>query len=182
MIFKSMKAIRCFRSKSDTEDEKPVECSLRYILLAHHPPSQLDHTIKVKFGSDTVYLCARCTGVLTGLLFSVFFTHYFEGISTTSYPLIFAVCLIPGTFDWICHNSNVWKSNNIVRVSTGVLLGVPIVIAISSLIFGNFLILVEFALLSCAYLILLLIVCSRVPQLEKHLQEYDEFASRLLKK
>lgn len=182
MVFESMKAIRCFRSKSKTEDEKPVECSLRYILLAHHPPNQLDHTIKIKLGGDIFYLCARCTGVLTGLFFSVIFTHYFEGISTTSYPLIFAVCLIPGTFDWIGHNTNVWKSNNVVRVSTGVLLGVPIGIAISSLIFGNFLIIVEFVLLSCIYLILLLIVCYRVPQLEKHLQEYDEFASRLLKK
>ena len=168
--------------KSGTEDEKSVECSLRYILLAHHPPSQLDHTIKVNFRNGVVYLCARCTGVLAGLFFSVLFAHHFKEISPTSYPLLFAVCLIPGTLDWICHNNNMWKSNNTVRVSTGVLLGVPIGIAISSLIFGNFLILVEFVLLSFVYLILLLIVCSRIPQLEKHLQEYDEFASRSLKK
>lgn len=153
-----------------------------YILLSHHPPNKLDHTIKIKFGKNPIYICARCSGLISGLIFSIAFAKYFDKIIIISYPIIFVICLIPGTLDWIYHHLNKWKSNNIIRVSTGFLLGIPIGLVISYTLYGNFLILAEFVVLSIGYLILLLFLFSKFPLLGMHLQEYEEFLDKILKK
>jgi len=170
------------RIPSNMVENYPIINKYIYILLSHHPPNKLDHTIKIEFGMNSIYICARCLGLISGLFFSIAFAKYFNKIILISYPIIYVICLIPGTLDWIYHNLNKWKSNNIIRISTGFLLGIPIGIVISYTLYGKFLILAEFIMLSLGYLIVLLLLFSKLPLLGTHLQEYEEFLEKILYK
>jgi uncharacterized membrane protein len=165
-----------------SERSELIGGSLSYVLLAHHPPNQLDHTITIKLGNKILYLCARCTGLLFGVIFSIFFFYFYSNIYVIPFPFIFVVCVIPGTLDWIYHNLDRWKSNNFIRVSTGFLLGIPIGFFILSLVSKNHIIFIEFLLLSGIYLVTLLFFCSRYPEFKKHFQDYEEFVYQVLNK
>jgi len=54
------------------------EQHLYYMMLTHHPVSASDHTFYFQFGRTKIYFCSRCSGMVIGIIISIFFTHLFQ--------------------------------------------------------------------------------------------------------
>ena len=93
-------------------------------LLSHHDEEQYSRTLKI---TDSVRLCARCTGMVIGfislLIVNIFFIPYL------SWPIALTLMLlmiIPALVDWLTQKFRKRESNNSLRVITGFLLGASI--------------------------------------------------------
>lgn len=104
------------------------ENDLYYMILTHHPTSASDHTFYLKFGRTKIYFCSRCSGVILGGLFAVFFTHMLELIVQTQFNGFIALLLIiilpiPGIVDWGTQRLLLRKSTTGSRIFTGFIIG-----------------------------------------------------------
>jgi uncharacterized membrane protein len=101
-----------------------VEPSLTFLLLSHHRPEKLHRTIHISVQGKELYLCARCTGVWTGITSS--FLAFFLGLGLPQWlylPLL-TVLPAPAMVDWTTQTCKLRESRNAIRVGTGYLLGV----------------------------------------------------------
>ncbi|MFW9865785.1 MAG: DUF2085 domain-containing protein [Candidatus Thorarchaeota archaeon] len=104
------------------------EKHLYYIFLTHHPESASDHTFYLKFGRTKIFFCSRCSGVITGGLFALFFTHMLTQIFQTELSSEIALILIiilplPGLTDWGTQRLLLRKSTTASRLFTGFIIG-----------------------------------------------------------
>jgi len=93
-------------------------------MLSHHPPERLHRTICLGVGGKNVYLCARCTGKYSSLI--AVLIVYFIGLRFPLWlylPLI-SVLSIPAIVDWFTQSCKLRESRNLIRVGTGLLLGI----------------------------------------------------------
>jgi len=104
----------------DREDRR----LLLFLLLSHHRPEKLHRTIRVSFRGRNVYLCARCTGIYSGIL-SVF-VAWFLGFDfpTWLYLPLLSLLPVPSSVDWITQSCKLRESRNPIRISTGYILGI----------------------------------------------------------
>jgi len=118
----------------DEEDRR----LLLFLLLSHHRPEKLHRTIRVNFRGRNVYLCARCTGIYSGIL-SVF-VAWFLGFDfpTWLYLPLFSLLPVPSTVDWITQSCKLRESKNPIRISTGYILGISCGIFFLMLVKGLF--------------------------------------------
>jgi uncharacterized membrane protein len=104
------------------------ERNLYYMFLTHHPISASDHTFYLKFGKTKVFFCSRCSGVVLGGLFSMFFTYLMERIFQVQFSSEIALILIiilpiPAIIDWGTQRLLLRKSSTESRLLTGFILG-----------------------------------------------------------
>ncbi len=104
------------------------ERHLYYMFLTHHPISDSDHTFYLKFGRTKIYFCSRCSGVILGGLFSMFFTYLMERIFQVQFSNEIALILIiilpiPAIIDWGTQRLLFRKSTTKSRLFTGFILG-----------------------------------------------------------
>ncbi len=104
------------------------EKHLYYMLLTHHPISAFDHTFFLTFGRTKVYLCSRCSGVITGGVIALFLTHLLEKIYNTEFSgeialLLCVIFPIPGLIDWGTQRLLLRKSTTESRLLTGFIIG-----------------------------------------------------------
>ena len=97
---------------------------LLFLLLSHNTPENLDRTIHLDFWGRNVYLCARCTGIYSGIL--IVLISWFLGFNfpTWLYLPLFSILPIPSAVDWITQSCNIRESRNSIRICTGSLFGV----------------------------------------------------------
>ncbi len=105
------------------------ERHLYYLLLTHHPVSASDHTFYFQFGRTKVYLCSRCSGMIIGIIMSVFFTYLVQQILGTQFSpelalFIIIVFPIPGLIDWGTQKLLFRTSTTESRLFTGFIIGV----------------------------------------------------------
>lgn len=87
------------------------------LCICHHVP---ERSIPL-FGIER-YLCARCLGILCGLLMGGYIYMVFQ------IPLSIAVvCILPLVIDGVIQAISTYESNNLLRLLTGVLFGIGIV-------------------------------------------------------
>lgn len=90
-------------------------------LLSHHQEEQYSRTIKI---TNSVRLCARCTGMVLGfislLIINFFLIPYFTWF--IALPLMLLM-IIPALVDWLTQKFRKRESNNVLRILTGFLLG-----------------------------------------------------------
>ena len=99
------------------------------LFLTHHPVEASDHTFAFKFGRTYVYFCSRCSGMMIGLIFSIFFIHVVEKIIHSVFDPSFALLLIiilpiPGLIDWGTQRLLLRSSSTSSRIFTGFIIGV----------------------------------------------------------
>jgi uncharacterized membrane protein len=104
------------------------EKHLYYMFLTHHPVSASDHTFYLQFGRTKIYFCSRCSGVILGGLFSLFFTYLIERTFHIEFSGELALILIiilplPGIIDWGTQRLLLRKSTTESRLFTGLILG-----------------------------------------------------------
>lgn len=106
-----------------------TERQLYYLLLTHHPVSASDHTFYFQFGRTKVYLCSRCSGMIIGIIMSVFFTYLVQQILGTQFNSELALYIviifpIPGLIDWGTQKLLFRTSTTESRLFTGFIIGV----------------------------------------------------------
>jgi uncharacterized membrane protein len=97
-------------------------------VLTHHYEMDSDHAISVKIDGYHIFLCTRCTGTITGILFGLLIERilFFSGTPiNANLALTLSILLpIPGLVDWGSQKLLYRKSNDTIRIITGVLLGI----------------------------------------------------------
>jgi len=106
-----------------------TERHLYYLGLTHHPLSASDHTFYFQFGRTKLYLCSRCSGMIIGIIMSIFFTHLVQQIFDTQFSsevalLITIIFPIPGLIDWGTQKLLFRTSTTESRLLTGFIIGV----------------------------------------------------------
>jgi len=106
-----------------------TESDLYYLLLTHHPASASDHTFYFQFGRTKLYLCSRCSGMVIGIIMSIFFTHIVQQIIDTQFSsevalFIIIIFPIPGLIDWGTQKLLYRTSTTESRLLTGFIIGV----------------------------------------------------------
>ena len=107
------------------------EQHLYYMLLTHHPVSASDHTFHFQFGRTKIYFCSRCSGMVIGIILSVFFTHLFQLIVNPQFSSELALIVIilfpiPGLIDWGTQKLLLRTSSTESRLFTGFIIGVAL--------------------------------------------------------
>lgn len=95
-----------------------------YALLAHHEPDKFYKTFEVSFFYKKIRLCARCTGIYSGIIFTILYFLLSLHISHSIALIIIYVFPIPAILDWGIEKYNLWKGNNTTRLVSGFLLGI----------------------------------------------------------
>jgi len=142
---------------------------LLFLLLSHHRPEKLHRTIRINFRGRNVYICARCTGVYSGIL-SVFIA-WFLGLNfpTWLYLPLYSILPLPAVVDWITQSCKLRESRNPLRVSTGYLLGISEGLFFLMLVRGMFyLFLWAFAILG-AYILSIYVIAWKTSFLDSYL-------------
>jgi len=108
-----------------------TERHLYYLLLTHHPVSASDHTFYFQFGKTKIYLCSRCSGMIIGVILSVFLTHLVDLILNVQFSselalFIIIIFPIPGLIDWGTQKLLFRKSTTESRLFTGFIIGVAL--------------------------------------------------------
>jgi uncharacterized membrane protein len=102
----------------------PPHMGFYHPVLTHHLPDEADHAIGVQLGNLTVFLCTRCTGMITGLLSAI---YIFASLSLYIPPLTALIIDIflpmPIFIDWGLQRLGVHKSSTISRTVTGSICG-----------------------------------------------------------
>lgn len=96
-------------------------------LLSH------SHWITLKVKGKRLKICARCLGVTIGFFTSILTITFFglPFFQELSFPYQLIICLIlvsPAIFDWITQKWGFRESNNSLRVFTGFLEGLSVVL------------------------------------------------------
>ncbi|MHA1820830.1 MAG: DUF2085 domain-containing protein [Promethearchaeota archaeon] len=101
------------------------------VILTHHYELDSDHALPIKFDGYYVFVCTRCTGMVSGILFNnlmAYFLIFSRGsfISPLTAFTIVAILPILGIIDWGTQKLGFRKSNDYTRVITGFLLGIAL--------------------------------------------------------
>jgi len=131
---------------------------LFFLLLSHNTPENLDRTIHIRFWGRNIYFCARCTGTYSGIL--IILSAWLLGFDfpTWLYLPLFSILPIPATADWITQSCNLRVSRNLIRTSTGCLLGVSQGLLLLMLVNGMFYLLLQALAIIGIYLILIYLI------------------------
>ncbi|MHA1235061.1 MAG: DUF2085 domain-containing protein [Promethearchaeota archaeon] len=90
-----------------------------------------DHTFYFQFGRTKIYFCSRCSGMIIGIIISVFFTHLFQMIVNPQFSselafLIIIIFPIPGLIDWGTQKLLLRTSTTESRLFTGFIIGIAL--------------------------------------------------------
>ncbi len=100
--------------------------------FTHHYEEQADHAIPLDFGGYQFFVCTRCSGTVSGIIFMVFVDYAmleffgYEIISPTVALILCIAFTIPALADWGTQRLQYRTSNDIVRLITGLFLGAAI--------------------------------------------------------
>lgn len=94
------------------------------LLLSHHHPTMLHRTFRISFLGRTLYLCARCSGTVIGLVVGSIIFSPFIGQTTIPANVVFMIITLPALIDWATQYAGFRESTNYLRLFTGILLGI----------------------------------------------------------
>lgn len=92
------------------------------MVLSHHPPSQYDRTLHI----GCIRVCARCTGLLWGVIFGITIVSCLPGFKTPSFITLFVIATFVlglGITAFVLNEIGKRASNNYERLLFGLLLG-----------------------------------------------------------
>jgi len=147
---------------------------LLFLIGSHHPPERLHRTIRLSFKGKTVYLCSRCTGTGLGII-GVFVANAFGvGFPIGFYlPLISFLPLV-AVVDWFSQSAKLRESNNWIRVSSGVFLGISEALVLLSIIKGFLVMFLVGLAIVFAYVFLIYLIAAKTKCLDPYLKELNQ--------
>ena len=141
---------------------------LLFLLLSHHRPEKLHRTIHVSFRGTDLYLCARCTGIYSGIL--SLFVAWFLGFDFPAwlYLPLFSILPLPSTVDWLTQSCKLRESRNPIRVSTGYLLGISGGLFLLMLVKGMFYLFLQALAIFGAYIFSIYVIAWKTKFLDSY--------------
>jgi len=141
---------------------------LLFLLLSHHRPEKLHRTIHVSFRGRNLYLCARCTGIYSGIL--SLFVAWFLGFDFPAwlYLPLFSILPLPSTVDWLTQSCKLRESRNPIRVSTGYLLGISGGLFLLMLVKGMFYLFLQALAIFGAYIFSIYVIAWKTKFLDSY--------------
>jgi len=97
------------------------------MIISHHAPIDYDRTLKF----FNIRVCARCSGVFIGLI--TILLIFSTIIITRKIYLVYLISFLlplPAMLDFMGHELKWYKSNNFIRIFSGILLGIPLGVSI----------------------------------------------------
>jgi uncharacterized membrane protein len=100
--------------------------------FTHHYEEQADHAIPLDFGGYQFFVCTRCSGTVSGIIFMVFIDYAlldlngFEIINPTIALILCISFTLPALADWGTQKLQYRTSNDTIRLITGMFLGAAI--------------------------------------------------------
>lgn len=145
-----------------------------YLLLAHHPYSELDRTVKICIGKTDLFLCTRCTGQYLGII--VYLSFFLQ--EPTVNLLISSIILLPlpATLDWLTQTLKWRKSTTLIRLITGFLFGIWIGVLVHAIKAWNINLLIVMVVQSFGYMsFVMAILYKNHGCIDDYLKPYEEF-------
>ncbi|MFX0089108.1 MAG: DUF2085 domain-containing protein [Candidatus Hodarchaeota archaeon] len=94
------------------------------VFFAHHAPDKFHRCLRIQIRGRKLYLCARCTGMLSGIYVAVFLLPSLQSLVLPTIAWIVLIAFpLPAIVDWLSQYSGKRESNNRIRVVSGLLLG-----------------------------------------------------------
>ncbi|MFX0069137.1 MAG: DUF2085 domain-containing protein [Candidatus Hodarchaeota archaeon] len=94
------------------------------VFFAHHAPDKFHRCLRIQIRGRKLYLCARCTGMLSGIYVAVFLLPLLQSLVLPTIAWIVLIAFpLPAIVDWLSQYSGKRESNNRIRVVSGLLLG-----------------------------------------------------------
>ncbi|MFX1351967.1 MAG: DUF2085 domain-containing protein [Promethearchaeota archaeon] len=94
------------------------------VFFAHHAPDKFHRCLRIQIRGRKLYLCARCTGMLSGIYAAVFLLPSLQSLVLPTIAWIVLIAFpLPAIVDWLSQYSGKRESNNRIRVVSGLLLG-----------------------------------------------------------
>ena len=146
---------------------------LFFLLIAHHPKTKLDHTIRVGFKQKNIYLCSRCTGVGSGMIAVFAATAFGFGVAQLFYLPLIGVLPLWAVADWFTQSARLRKSNTGMRVASGFLLGIAEALALLLLFRGVFVGFLTAMGLAAVYALTVYLIASKTGCLKSYIQELN---------
>ena len=94
-----------------------------FFMLAHHDQQHLDRCLRISFKTREIFLCARCAGILFGFLTQLILLSTTLTFDSFTGNFLLFILPLPSITDWVTQRLGYRESLNVIRVSTGVLLG-----------------------------------------------------------
>jgi len=132
------------------------------MLISHHPPSQYDRTYSIL----GVLICARCSGILSGLIFN-------SQIDLLFYDWIFFLLPLPSYLNFLFQELNYIKSLNLLKSTLSIPLGFFLYQILNMLYYEKYV----YSIVCLGYLFFLnfivVFVLLKNGKMEKLVQEYE---------
>ena len=97
------------------------------MLLSHHSEEYYNRTFTLSFRGKEIHFCARCSGVILIFFMAVCFELLANLKVDPTLSLVLAIIMvIPVLIDWGTQKLGYRESRNVIRFTTGGLLGVAI--------------------------------------------------------
>ena len=153
--------------------------SFSYLLLSHHPFSEINRTIRIMILNKRIHLCARCTGKYLGLLLCLLLI-FWRGHISIPY-LIFIFLPLPATLDWLTQTIKIRESKNTLRIITGFIYGLWLGLCIHTVILWDISYLLIIVLQCLGYISVVGFILTRKKGcINEYLKPYEEFVDQYL--
>ena len=140
------------------------------MLLSHHAPCDYDHTLTVM----GVRICVRCTGITIGaVVFTLLLVAfpYLQHFMPLWLPFVLP---LPAVVDFTTHELGWWKSSNVVRWISGVLVGIALGWSGYTILYGKALQGVLLVVSVGCFEVIVAILLRTAGQLEGFVQRYEK--------
>ncbi len=150
---------------------------LRYLLISHHPPEHLDRTWKLCVGGAHIRVCSRCSGIVFGVMFTLIadLVGALPHFSLSSIFLLSALLLTPSIVDFHFQLMEFRKSDNLRRITTGILFGIGLTLCTTNALSGNTICIFIPLCLLAFYFTMLGLSCKGREKLAEHITIYFDF-------
>jgi uncharacterized membrane protein len=147
------------------------EHDLLFFLLSHHSRRKLHRTIQVAFRGKRMYLCARCTGICSGILSTIALRFLGFAVPHFLYVPLISALPAPATLDWMTQSCGLRESKNAIRITTGYLLGAAEGLALLLLASGMLQLFLMVLAVVGVYFLMIYVVALKTRFLDSYLRE-----------
>ena len=124
--------------------------SFWFLILSHHSLAKLSHTFRISVGSRNAFVCARCTGVVIGMIVGLVYVNILAGWFF-QYPILIFIFTMPAAVDWLLQVFRFRESTNSRRLLTGALIGQTYLVGLIAMVRAWLPLLAYYAIIFAAY-------------------------------
>jgi uncharacterized membrane protein len=162
------------------QQSRCIEHSVGRLLLSHHPLEHIHRTIPLRCGQRRYQVCARCLGVLLGLLFFTGLWVFGIRVEITALALcpLVIMLVLPAVVDFNRQLVSQYESSNLRRLLTGGMYGYGLAWSVWSHAQGQWVPLLATAAVLAGGFAWLVLSRRRLVRLLQHLELYEQYFDR----